>query len=194
MPSQELVTRVKAGWPNEPPVPTCTWFLIATTNARKTAGYGCLLGLLEQGQLVLPRHPDLLRQLAGLRFEQGERGFTRIEAETAAVHDDIADALMLATMPYQPPGTSRVKCHLAQLARIDGAISDTPIARSDQVIETSGGLRLPRRLHLQSIAGPELTPPADALQQAAAADHPSFWNAVRERIEQQQPERTSTCP
>jgi len=61
---------------------------------------------------VLPREPDLLRQLPGLKFEQGERGFTRIEADSPAVHDDVADALMLGAFPDSSRG--KVVCGLAR--------------------------------------------------------------------------------
>lgn len=184
MPSQELVTQVKATWPTEPPVPTCTWFLVATTNARKTAGYGCLLGLLESGQLILPRHPDLLRQLAGLRFEQGERAFTRIEAESAAVHDDVADALMLATMPHTPHGSSRVRCHLAHLAHREQAVADARLARSEEpVVETQGGLRLPRRPALQSLDSTEATLPPGAERSAHTVGPENLWHRIRTQLE-----------
>ena len=34
---------------------------VATTAAKKTAAFGCVLRLLERGQLILPKHPDLLQ-------------------------------------------------------------------------------------------------------------------------------------
>ncbi len=88
-PSEELTRRTQRRpdkWPR-------SWHYVNTTAPLKTAGYSCILALMERGQIVLPNDPDLLRQLAGLRFEQGARGFLKIEAEQAAVHDDAADAL-----------------------------------------------------------------------------------------------------
>jgi Terminase large subunit, T4likevirus-type, N-terminal len=127
-----------------------SWSFVNTTAASKTAAYGLVLGLLERGQLVLPRHPALLRQLAGLRFSQGERGFMRIEAEDAAVHDDVADALMLAMLPRRPPGTKRVVCHMA-LAGSKRAVPDARAPELDcPVITTGGGLRLYAQPTLQS--------------------------------------------
>ncbi|MFN8131640.1 MAG: terminase family protein [Solirubrobacteraceae bacterium] len=163
MPSQEL----RRAMPGRARVRA--WNLVATTNAKKTAGYGAILGLLERGQLVLPRDPDLLRQLAGLRFEQGERGFTRIEAEDRAVHDDVADALMLAAAPYAPAGTrGRIRCYLADVADpkaapadVEGPWSDGPADELDTVV-TGGGLRVLRRPALQSAAGVEVLRPAAA--------------------------------
>jgi hypothetical protein len=81
---------------------------LSTTAAKKATAYGFLLSLLEQERLVLPRHPDLLRQLAGLRYEQSERGMVRIEADSPGLHDDVADALMLATPPSRAMGAHGV--------------------------------------------------------------------------------------
>jgi hypothetical protein len=142
------------------------WNLVHTTNATKTAGYGGILGLLEREQLVLPRHPQLLRQLAGLRFEQGERGFTRIEAENPAVHDDVADSLMLAAMPYRPENSRRIRCHISRLASPEHAWpdSDLPERFGGEVIETGGGLRVWTRPPLQSANGSELTLSRSSIQ------------------------------
>lgn len=143
MPSQELARRLR-GAERETRVNFC-----ATTNAKKTAGYGAILALLERGQLVLPRHPDLLRQLAGLRFEQGERGFTRIEADNPAHHDDVADALFLAAVPYTPKH-GRIVCALANIARSqrpDAELHDSSAA----TVETAAGLQVWRRPPLQGV-------------------------------------------
>jgi Terminase large subunit, T4likevirus-type, N-terminal len=131
-----------------------TWNLVTTTSASKTTGYGTLLGLLEQEQLVLPREPALLRQLAGLKFEQRERGFTRIAAEESATHDDVADALYLATLPHKPARAHRVICHLAHLAGSSRAPSDARVPElACDVVETGGGLKLHTQPTLQSVAG-----------------------------------------
>ncbi|HEV3047732.1 MAG TPA: hypothetical protein VGY13_10260 [Solirubrobacteraceae bacterium] len=128
------------------------WFFISTTAATKTTGYSLLLGMLERGQLVLPRDPDLLRQLAGLRFEQRERGFVHIAAEDAASHDDHADSLMLATLPYKPPRQHRVICHLAALAGSLQAPADARVpALACGTVTTGGGLVVPERPTLQSV-------------------------------------------
>lgn len=138
------------------------WNPVATTNAKKTAGYGALLGLLEHGQLVLPRHPTLLRQLAGLRFEQGERGFTRIEAESATTHDDVADAAMLATAPHTRQGVGgRIFVALTEKASRQAAPPDVAVGELDvPVVETGAGLRVWARPPLQDFAGGGLTLPA----------------------------------
>lgn len=157
MPSQELSRRLR-GRPGKR-----TWNFVFTTNATKTAAYGAILGLLEQGQLVLPRHPDLLRQLAGLKFEQGERGFTRIEADDPATHDDVADGLSLAASPYAPRRGGRLRCRLAELADPARGIPEAAVGGFEEpVVETGGGLRIYRRPPLQSAAGIAFTLPEGA--------------------------------
>ena len=135
-----------------------TWGMTNTTSASKTTGFGLILGLLEQNQLVLPRDPALLRQLAGLRFEQRERGLTSIQADDSAVHDDVADALYLATLPYKPPQAHRTVCHLAALVGSSRAPVDSAVPEVDcPVVSTGGGLRLPQKPSLQSVAGSDFS-------------------------------------
>jgi hypothetical protein len=152
MPSQELYRWAK----QRKPAGLRKWFFVNTSATTKTTGYGLIVSLLERGQLVLPRDPALLRQLAGLQFSQGERGFAKIEAENAAVHDDVSDALYLATLPHKPPTAHRVVCRLAMLAGSTKAPADARAPEVDcPVVETGGGLRLPQRPTLQSVAGDE---------------------------------------
>jgi hypothetical protein len=158
-PSQDLVRRMRGSGDKR------EWNMVFTTAAKKTAGYGCILNLLERGQLVLPRHPDLLRQLAGLRFQQGERGFTHIEAESDATHDDVADALMLAALPHSPPGSHRIRCHLAALADVRKAPPDADVPELDEpVVETGAGLCVYERPPLQSVMGRHITVRASVKQ------------------------------
>lgn len=69
---------------------------VTTDNRRKADAYGRLKVLLQQGRLVLPKHPDLLRQLHSLEYEQTTTGQMRISVPETAGHDDLADALMQA--------------------------------------------------------------------------------------------------
>jgi hypothetical protein len=158
------------------------WNFVATTAAKKTAGYGTILGLAERGQLFWPADPDLLRQLRGLRFEQGDRGFTRIEAQDAVTHDDVADALMLATIP-RSPRRGRVVCYLSLLADPRRAAPDMELPEDpSEPIEAGSGYRLYRRPALQSITGRELTlPSAAAATVPLHLDSPQLVEA-RERI------------
>jgi hypothetical protein len=198
MPAQELARRVTArvrALPRSAAGPGRTEIVpVHTTNATKTAGYGAVLGLLEQARYVFPRDPTLLRQLAGLRFEQGERGFTRIEAEDPAVHDDVADALMLAAIPQSPAGGSGVRSHLVKLA--GHVVPEAEVPELDEaVVETGGGLRLYRRPPLQSVGRTgELTLPPDARSRVPGRPpEPTFADArarVRDALQRTPTGRT----
>jgi hypothetical protein len=139
--------------------PPTEWNRVATTAALKTDGYGWIRFLLEEVRLVLPRHPDLLRQLAGLRFEVGERGFVRIEADDPATHDDVADALMLAAGPHRLRN-GKAGCVLANAAR--SIEPDAEIRDEVETVETGGGLVVPRRAIFQSPLGSDVTAPPRA--------------------------------
>jgi hypothetical protein len=143
-----------------------TWNMVNTTASSKTTGYGTILGLLEQEQLVLPREPALLRQLAGLKFEQRERGFTHIEAGDGVAHDDVSDALYLAALPHKPPQAHRVICELARFAGSSRAPADARVPEIEcPVVSTGGGLRLHERPTLQSVITDNFSlyaPPVDA--------------------------------
>jgi hypothetical protein len=137
------------------------WNQVATTRPIKLAAYGLVRWLLERRQLVLPRDPVLLRQLAGLRLELDSRGSGSIDAEDAAVHDDVADALAFAALPYKRRGEVRVSCGLAVLADPERAVPDArPSAFEAETVKTGGGLRVWRTPPLQSIAGPEFWAPS----------------------------------
>lgn len=74
-----------------------TWVNGAHTDTnRKSGGFGRIKGLLQQGRLILPRHPDLLRQLHALTFEQTEGGQFKISVPDNVGHDDLAMALLQA--------------------------------------------------------------------------------------------------
>lgn len=161
MPSQELRRRY-GDLPDRRARGTVRWNFVSTTAPLKTAMYGALLGLLERGQLVLPRHPDLLRQLAGMRFEQGSRGFASIGADDPAVHDDTADALAVSLGPHKTK-RGRIITTVALYADAKRAVPDADVALDEEVVETGAGLRLYRRPVLQSIgAGGQVTLPEGA--------------------------------
>jgi hypothetical protein len=60
---------------------------------RKIQAYGRVKAMLQSGSLVLPRHPELLKQLASLEVTLTAAGGTRIEVPENRGHDDLADAL-----------------------------------------------------------------------------------------------------
>lgn len=67
------------------------------TNARyKQSGFGAIKVLLQQGRLVLPREPELLKQLHALEYEMTPTGNMRIAVPERAGHDDVAMALCQA--------------------------------------------------------------------------------------------------
>ncbi|WP_083444319.1 terminase family protein [Gordonia sp. w5E2] len=69
---------------------------VTTTARRKMAGFSTIKLLLQQGRLVLPRHPELLKQLSYLSFETLDSGLTRISVPESQGHDDLVMALMQA--------------------------------------------------------------------------------------------------
>jgi len=154
-PSEEIRNRLaRRGGPRR------TWNLHFTTSRSKTVGYMTLLGLAEAGRLWWPRDPGLLRQLHGLRIERGERGFTRIEADDPAVHDDVCDAAMLAALPYSPSGSKGVRSGLLELADPRRAPADADVRALDcEVITTPTGLRVYRRPALQGVRDRYVTLP-----------------------------------
>jgi hypothetical protein len=66
---------------------------VFTDNRRKQSMFGGVKLLLQQGRLVLPRHPELLKQLAALEFELSDAGNMKISVPERVGHDDIAMAL-----------------------------------------------------------------------------------------------------
>lgn len=73
-----------------------------TDSRRKQAGFGMLKLLLQSGRLVLPRDPELLRQLRSLAFDRTDAGSVRISVPETAGHDDLAMALMQAVSCIRP--------------------------------------------------------------------------------------------
>jgi hypothetical protein len=154
MPSQEVQRRIAPR--KQAHREAREWNSRATTQAGKLAGYGAWRWLFERGQAVIPRHPQLIRQLAGLTLDTAGRG-GKIEASDPATHDDIADAMMLAALPY--PGRDRVNTRISELAG-PRAIPDSPVEELDlDIVQTGAGLNIYRRPPLQSIGDPRVTLP-----------------------------------
>lgn len=74
---------------------------IHTTNKTKADGYGTIKLLLQQKKLILPRDPELLRQLKNLRYEITKSKQVSISHSHHYPKDDYADALMLAVLALQ---------------------------------------------------------------------------------------------
>jgi phage FluMu gp28-like protein len=69
---------------------------IHTDNRGKENNFGALLLMLEQGRLVIPRHPGLIKQLMSCEFETTPAGNVTIAVPERAGHDDLLMALSFA--------------------------------------------------------------------------------------------------
>lgn len=157
---------------------------VATQNDLKAAGYAAVRALLERGQLVLARDAQFMRELASLRVQLRQSGGAGIEASGSG-HDDLPDALMLATVPHRRRPSGEVGVVLARAAAgrvLDAAAPGEPGAMT----ATGGGLVLPRRPPLQSVMGREVTrPPAggrgwqDEADEQTSAMHPEVLAVVQ---------------
>jgi hypothetical protein len=183
MPSQELLRGCRATHPST----KFLWNFVNTTAASKTTGYGVLLNLMERQQLVLPRHPNLLRQLAAVRFEVRARGVMGIDTEDVS-RDDVADSAYLATLPYRPPGAHRVVCRLATLAGDSAGPEERTPELDCPVVTTGAGLLVYQRPPLQgvlsrstglSLYAPQVPPKPEGIQAGRF-----FFNTSRKGVMQ----------
>lgn len=102
---------------------------VVTDIRRKASGFGRLKLLLQQGRLVLPNHPALLRQLHSLEFEQTASGQFRIAVPESLGHDDLAMALMQAASPIN----------------VNWSANDLGLAGRGEVVATGRGTRIHRQ-------------------------------------------------
>lgn len=116
--------------------------VIYTTQRSKEDQLGRVRTLLAAGNLVLPAHPDLLRQLRGLAVHPTPTGALSIAAADPAVHDDLADGLCLAV--------SAVPYNLA------AGITSPPESDAEWVT-TPAGIRIPRYVRPRRAALASLT-------------------------------------
>ena len=151
------------------PLPFSTRPLLAHTTAEmKAAAYSALRMLVERERLLLPASAtDLLRELLLLRVDLTPSGGERIEASSG--HDDLADALMLAAVPYRSKRDGRWHVYLGELAddrqqlpepRLDGVDLDRLTT-----VTSGGGVEVPRTPVWASVRGPEVTVPAAAVRE-----------------------------
>jgi len=80
----------------------CAVIPVWTDAKRKQAGYGKIKLLMQQGRLVLPREPELIKQLRSMEFTAMEGGSVRIAVPERQGHDDIAVAFMQAVSCIRP--------------------------------------------------------------------------------------------
>lgn len=159
------------------------WCTISTTAPLKWAGYSALLWLLEQGQIVLPAEPDLLRQMAGIRMQPPESGPPRLEAGDPAVHDDRVDALVWSLMPR------RRSCVMTGWLRGPRMVPDAVVPELDcPTVTTGAGVVLPETPAVQSVDGPGVTYPEGVGQRdtfaamASAAPVDPRWAETRRLV------------
>ena len=107
---------------------------VVTDVRRKQSGFGMIKGLLQSNRLVLPRDPELLKQLRGLEFEQLPGGGMRIAVPERYGHDDVAMSFMQAVSSIRVDRVNRF---------------DTPFGESQMVpgdtewVTTANGVRVP---------------------------------------------------
>lgn len=104
---------------------------VVTDVRRKQSGFSMIKGLLQRNRLVLPRDPELLKQLRGLEFEQLPTGNLRIAVPDRSGHDDLAMSFMQAVSCMDPRGAVRQGG--------PGEFRGDP----DSVVRTKGGLVVP---------------------------------------------------
>ncbi len=73
----------------------CVGEVVAMTPAAQTERFSLLADLIHSRRLHIPNHPELVKQLSGLRCTQLSSGFLRVQA-AGNRHDDLADAVALA--------------------------------------------------------------------------------------------------
>jgi hypothetical protein len=119
---------------------------------------------------VIGGETELMRELLSLRMELRPGGGVGIEASPGK-HDDLAMAAMLACGPYRHKGLKSERRAGQWRSRLTDAaewgVPETSIATASRdVVETGGGLRLPRVPVVQSVFGNELSVPGDLARAA----------------------------
>lgn len=128
--------------PNAPERPAPLLNPHATSAGSKAAALGALRSLLERGDAVLPREPELLRQLSGLRVELRPSGAEKIENDPGVSrHDDLADSAWLGLAPHPRWPTKQAAVHA--LAAYREAWSGLP-APEGELVRTGAGVALGR--------------------------------------------------
>lgn len=156
------------------------------TAESKAAAYSALRLLVGQERLLISASAEeLLRELRLLRVDLSPGGTERIEASRG--HDDCADSLALALLPYRRGGRAW-SVRLAELAQSDRPVLAVPAALGGvPTAAAPSGLTVPRRPVWASVAGEQVTVPArlaadrerpsralvDARRRVAAALHES---------------------
>lgn len=72
---------------------------VTTTAQLKENAFGFAKLLLQQGRLLLPKHPALLTQLRAVEFSTTDSGVMRLAVPDRVGHDDVAMAFVFALLP-----------------------------------------------------------------------------------------------
>lgn len=112
----------------------CNVFKVWTDNRRKMSGFSKIKMLLQRNQLVLPRDPELLKQMRGLEQEQLQSGNIRLAVPERAGHDDV----LLATM--QAVSSVAVRAALRSYSPLG---SQETIPEHVEMTSTPSGLMVP---------------------------------------------------
>lgn len=106
---------------------------VVTDVRRKQSGFGMIKGLLQSNRLVLPRDPELLKQLRGLEFEQLPGGSMRISVPDRVGHDDVAMSFMQAVSSIS----------LDRAVRADTFGAERVVDPDTEYVTTASGLTVP---------------------------------------------------
>lgn len=106
-----------------------------TDARRKQSGFGMIKGLLQTRRLVLPRDPELLKQLRSLEIEYTPQGTMRISVPERAGHDDVAMAFMQAVSAVAPDRAVRPRAEFGVTL---------PVPDDLETVQTANGLVVPR--------------------------------------------------
>lgn len=109
---------------------------VVTDVRRKQSGFGMIKGLLQSNRIVLPRDPELLKQLRGLEFEQLPGGSVRIAVPDRVGHDDVAMSFMQAVSSIRLDRAVRVQSGFGVRPSVDPGT---------EFVFTSSGLTVPVR-------------------------------------------------
>ncbi|MDQ4213773.1 terminase large subunit domain-containing protein [Microbacterium sp. ASV81] len=114
-----------------------------TDNRRKQAMFGRLKGMLQAGRLILPNHPELLKQLAALTMVETAAGNVQISVPESRGHDDLAMALGQALSGIGR--TTRMPGEIYRLMPEDAKVvtmpSGTPVVMPPRMLDpVRGGL------------------------------------------------------
>jgi hypothetical protein len=113
---------------------------VTTTAVLKLDCFGAMKVAIQQGTFKVSRsHPEMLRQLAALEFEERDSGTTHIAVPDRAGHDDVAMALCMAfhvsadtAVGMEAP---RKRARILDYWPDPEPVSDPPASRPDSVQE-----------------------------------------------------------